>query len=335
MPRELSVEEIEELADKIIKKEISIRGAAEKYGIPRNTLSRRLESTLQEHNPEKYKELKKSNSKNQKSGGKIQGHNDEVYGNPAEIKGFYLTYLIYKQSSGNNKEIIERMGIPKATFYRKMKAFHIYLEQNKISFTNEQFDILPDETKEEVLIQKLRNRYKSLGKSPRSEDECRERISNFMKYILEEREVDEEIRIGRNDLYKIINSNIDIARLSLEEKIKPNIEKLDGLVGKKVTNLMLKNKPFMFSFSRERIEELIEIADSHNSLLMYARSSDRSSPELLYAFFEYAKEQGLDVGYVNQINRHAKSNGIKNGYLLKRFPYKAKTREIVGSEIND
>lgn len=246
MPRELSAEELENLADRIIKKEISIRSAATEYGIPRNTLSRRLEKELQENNPEKYKKFKNVNLRNQKSGGKLEGPTETGFGDPKDIKNFYYVYLMYKNKKSTNKEIIEAMGMSKATFYRKMKTFYLYLEQNKINFTKEEFNILPEEDKVSVLVTKLRKRYISLGDIPKDEEECKERINNFIEYIQERELEDGYIRINREKAYGIINDNIDIVRLSLNGKVKPNIENLDRLIGKDNTNMMLTNKPFIF-----------------------------------------------------------------------------------------
>lgn len=331
--RKLSSEELEEIADKIIEGKISIRGAATQYEISRSTLSRDLE-TLKESNPEKYKKLESKNEKNNRSGGKIEGPNDEIYGKPEEIKAFYLTYLIYAKEVESDKEIIEKMQMPKATFYRKKKAFNVYLQRGEIKFAKEQFAVMPDKIKEEILVHKLRDRYRSLGKKVISKDECKTRIDKFMKYILEERNGQTETGIEKEDIYSIIHDNIDLIRLSLEEKIKPNMENLDKIIGKQMTNTILTSKPFMFSFARERIEELIEIANSHGKLNEYAKSSDRSSPELLHAILEFAADENIDFKHINQIMKVARARRITNKYLLARYPYKSRGNRNSGVEIN-
>lgn len=315
--RKPSIQELKNIADEIIEGKTSIRGAATQYGFPRNTLARDL-ATLKESDLEKYKRLESKIKQNSRSGGKIEGANDEIYGKPEDIKMFYLTYLVFAQKGKSDKEIIEKMQIPKATFYRKKKAFNAYLKEGKIQFKKEQFVVMPDNVKEEILFHKLNNRNISLGKKETSRDEGKRRIDEFMEYILEER----KSNIGKETLFSIIYDNIDLLRLSLDKKIKPDMENLDRIIGEQMTDIILTNKPFMFSFARERIEELVRIASSHGKLNEYARSSDRSSPELLYALLEFAKNENIDFKKINQIMRAARLRNISNKYLLEIYPYK-------------
>lgn len=323
MAKELTTQELEEIADKIIAKELSIRTAATEYQIPRNILARRLD-VLEKTNPEKFEQLKVKKA-NQRSGGKIKGVSEETHDTPKEAASFYIEYITRKASGKKDSQIMEEMCLSKETFYRKKSSFEIYMEDGKISFTKHQFSRLPEEEKKRVLVLKLRNRYKGLGKNMKSKEECKERIEKFVEYITDERKTDKNISIGKQKAYVIVNSNIDLVRSSFEDKIKPNIEHLDELVGQEITNIMLEYKPFMFSFSRDRIVELVDIAKSHGKLRTYAMSSDRSSPELLYALLEFASDNMDEYLYINQINKCAKRYNYTNEDLFREYPYKAKS----------
>lgn len=328
MDNNITSKELNMIIDRIIKGEISLREATKIYGMPRTTLTRKIEKELQKDEM-RYDEYKKVIAKNHVSGGVLEETNKNIYGKPSEIKKFYLNYSQEKRKGILDKEIIQNMGINKATFYRKKKAYKSYLKEGTISFNSKELKLLTNEEKEEVLINKLRRRYIQLEDNPLKEEECKSRIKNLKAYLIErEKENKTEVKIDEDYIYSIINGNIDLIRLSLDGKIKPNIENIENLVGKKMTNNILINKPFLLSFSKKRIEELISIAKKYNKLEIYVKSSDRSSPELLNALLAVAEEKNLKFKSICQINKYIKSNGIKKELILEKYPYKKKKNWI-------
>lgn len=324
-------EQLSKIVEMILSGETYIKKIARENGIPNSTLSLTIHRYMQKNNPENYEEFKRKMTQNKKSGGTI--NKDKEPEKAEKVKIFYLTYLVYKKDSKSNNEIIKKMHISKKLFYANMKRLHKYIEEGEIEFAKEQFQILEANIKEEVLIRKARNRDKALGKRERSNDEYKKRMTDFIEYIKQREEGENNLDV--DTIYGVIYNNIDLIRLSLEKKIKSTIECLDKRIGIQLTNTMLANKPFMFSFAQERVEELVEIADSHGRLNEYARSSDRSSPKLLHALLEYAHDNEVEFKNINQILKDAGRHGIKKEYLLKSYPYTKKTRDGQGPEITE
>ncbi len=321
----ISDEEIIEIVDKIIARENSITKMASIYEIPRTNLSRIIENRLKDIDENRYQKYKEISLKNQTSGGKISNEPVKVYGNTQDIKNFYITYLLEKSKGTQDKDIMNKFSISKATFYRKKQAYKEYLEQGKIRYSKEEFFKLPDSEKENILILKAQKRDRDLNKKVRSESEYKETIDEVRKYFLTRFEkYSEQLKreYNNNLIYYMITSNIDMIRLSMDKNIKPTIDYIDLLTGEEIANIMLKSKPFIISFSKQRIKELIKIAKKHNNLLLYARSSDRSSPQLLNALLNYAHENEFDYGNVGQILKRVKEQGITNERLIKLYPYK-------------
>lgn len=324
---------LEEYFVSIIQGKESIRSIAANSKIPRTTLTRMIDEKYR--NDSRYFRYKVRLEQNQHSGGNIlEQEMVDTYGNEEELRKFFEEYCEYKTKKVNDSEIIKQMGLSKATFYRKLKAYKIILAQGIVQLKRTEFEKLPNYLKEEIIFGKANDRRNKANIKRISKSDFSENLVQIKEFLLYERNQnikDEKHRISLEDLYYLLYTNVSlIATTTVERTIRPHMENIDKIIGNDLTNLMLKNKPYILSSSKKTVEQLLCIAIDYEILEKYVTANERMSPERLYALIKFSKEKGIEENSLGEIDKKAMKDYTKEE-LLEMYPLPEEYR-IIGEK---
>lgn len=171
-----------------------------------------------------------------------------------------------------------------------IKEFKTILKDNQKTAPKIVFnDSMPEEEKRKIIYQRLNYRRKISNKNQYSE-ELLEKKANRLINFFEKRNtriLDEEGKISRNQLLKMMYDYPTMLSMSLNNKIKPVVNALDNnrSLGAINTSTILKANPSILGTSMERTKLQIKIlrdSDTMHFVLKKPRIL-RTSPELMYA----------------------------------------------------
>lgn len=328
--RNIEIEDLEEYFKEIISKKESIRSLSQKIGVPRNTLARKIRKTYE--NDSRYEQYRDIINSYQHSGGRI-GENKKgfTYACTHNLQPFFEKYCQYKREYMQDKEIIAMMNVTKATFYRKIAAYKAALISGELKIQKKDFVFFPEEIKQEILYQKLNREREKLKCKSISRVKFDIRLKKILEYFLEDR--NENIReknclMEEDDVYGMLLSNIKIIDFDLNKNIRPSAENIDRIIGRELSNLLMKSKPNVLSLCKEKVEELLCLAIDEGYFKTYIRSDDRwTSGEKMYALIQYAKEQAKTENQLNWLSKQVVKK-CSQEELLEKYPYPERYKRI-------
>lgn len=248
-------------------------------------------------------------------------------------RDFLLAYCKYKNQDLYSKDLINKMGAQgeEEKFYERIESIKRKIREGKILFSKTEFSGLTEEFKKLNLYSKVNQRRKNMKCYELSQEEFNNRLQDLMNYFLIERNRGiqrSSCTISKEELYKLLFSNIAIIDFDIDKNVKASAENIDRIIGRELGNLLMKSKPNVFSLSEQKVEELLCLVIDERYLETYIRSDDRwSSGERVYALLQYAKKTGRIHNQLNWIDKQASRTYTKEE-LLEKYPYPKEYEEI-------
>ncbi len=328
--RDMEKEDLEKYFKAIIDKEESIRSLSQKVGVPRNTLARKIKKTYE--NDSRYEQYRDIINRYQHSGGRIEENKKGfTYTCINDLQPFFEEYCQYKRECLQDKQIIEIMNVTKATFYRKIAAYKVALISGELKIQKKDFIFFPEEIKQEILYQKLNREREKLNCNSISRVKFNIKLEKILEYFLKDRNENIQEKtclMGEDDVYGMLFSNIKIVDFDLNKNIRPSAENIDRIIGRELSNLLMKSKPNVLSLCKEKVEELLCLAIDEGYFKTYIRSDDRwTSGEKIYALIQYAKEQAKKDNQLNWLGKQVVKK-YSQEELLQKYPYPERYKRI-------
>lgn len=236
-------------------------------------------------------------------------------------------------SSSNAKRVETRKKLSK--FHRKDMENEKSSDKQtkkKIGITNsllkDKYNSLNDEEKEEYIFEKLNARRRKFGKNEYSIEMLQRKLNSLKEFFkLRNNKIEKnEDQISKKDLYQMLYDYPTLLSISLNNKIKLIVNKLDNkLLNYSQTSKIIRENPGILSSSILRTELQIKILKDSNTLdfAINKPRSFRTSPELMYALIKKWNLEG-DKTYGPFISslRLYQESGKTSDDLKKKFDVK-------------
>ena len=179
-----------------------------------------------------------------------------------------------------------------------IKEFRQQLKNNQNGLgKTKYFDESSNDDKKKMIFDRLNARTVALGRKPYSESMLEKKYNRLREYFEKRnsRMPSDKDKISEDDLLAMLYEHPTMLPLSISDKIRPIIGKLDEkYLGEANTTRVLKEYPGIVSTTLIRIRLQIKILKDTDTLALAMKKprTFRTSPELMYAEIKKWKEQG-------------------------------------------